>query len=210
VSLSTGWRRYRPFFDLWTIWGAFSPVARHTLHAAASAVVVPGLALRGRAERYRFEDAGADTPAVEVESDGWRVATGANWSPSATWVLDGGYHAEFGPGAASHGVELRATWIASQRFWLSAHGASMRRPLELRYNDAELTVLGMDAEFQPAPRWRIGAGVANWREQRDQPAAAGLDWDQLRVSARVSFSFGSNADQLPLPRAVRSTPVTTP
>lgn len=203
-TLSTGWRRYRPFFDLWTIWGAFSPVPHHTMHAAASVTAVPGLTLRGRGERYQFEDAGANTPTVQVESEGWRVSSGATWTPTQAWVLDGGYHAEFGPGAASRGVDLRATWIASQAFWISAHGARMKRPLELRYSDSDLTVFGVDAEYRPTPRWRLGGEAASWREKRDRNDAGALDWNQVRVAARISFFFGSNADRLPLPPAVRT------
>lgn len=203
-TLSTGWRRYRPFFDLWTIWGAFSPVAHHTMHAAASVTALPGLVLRGRGERYQFEDAGANTPTVAVESDGWRLATGATWTPASAWILDGEYHAEFGPGAASRGVDVRATWIASPELWVSAHGARMKRPLELRYSDSDLTVVGVDAEYRPTARWRVGAEAASWSETRERSDAGALDWSQVRVAARISFFFGSNADRLPLPRAVRS------
>lgn len=209
-TLSTGWRRYRPFFDLWTIWGAFSPVPHHTMHAAASVTPWRGLVLRGRGERYQFEDAGANTPTVQVEDEGWRLEYGATWSPTAAWVVDGGYHAEFGPGSSSRGFDLRATWIPAPGFWISAHGANLKRPLELRYSDADLTVLGVDAEYRPSPRWRLGAEAARWQEERDRPDAGALDWNQVRVAARLSFFFGSNADRLPLPRAVRSTTRTPP
>jgi len=203
-TLGAGWRRYRPFFDLWTIWGAFSPVAHHTVHASGSVAPVRNLTVHTRAERYQFDDTGALTPSMAVEDRGWRVQTGAAWAPATRWSLEGGYHAEFGPGAASRGVDLRATWLPTSALWVSAHGARMRRPLELRYSDADLTVVGVDAEYRPSPRWRVGLQAASWREERTRPDASALDWNQVRLAARLTLLFGSNADRLPLPRAVRT------
>jgi hypothetical protein len=203
-TLGAGWRRYKPFFDLWTIWGAFSPVAHHTMHATGSVSLPRGISLHARGERYQFEETGTFTPTTGVEDEGWRMQTGASWTPDPRWVLAGDYHAEFGPGAASRGVELRATWLPTEAFSISANGARMRRPLEMRYSDSELTVLGLDAEYRPNARWRLGLQAAQWQEDRARPDASGLDWDQMRLSARITLLFGSSADRLPLPRAVRS------
>ena len=34
ITVAGGLRQYRPHFDLWTIWGAFSPVPYHAVNAA--------------------------------------------------------------------------------------------------------------------------------------------------------------------------------
>jgi hypothetical protein len=88
---------------------------------------------------------------------------------------------------------------------VSAHGARLQRPLELRFNDAELTTLGVDAEYRPNSRWRIGVQATRYDETRDRPDAAAIDWDQLRLSGRISLLFGTNADRVRLPPAVRIT-----
>jgi hypothetical protein len=204
-TLNAGARRYRPFFDLWTIWGAFSPVPHHTIHASGSVTPLNSLTLRARGERYWFEDAEVFTPGVSVEDRGWRFESGATWSPAAQWVLDGSYQAEFGPGASSRGFTGRLTWLATPQLNVSAHGARLQRPLELRFNDAELTTLGVDAEYRPNSRWRIGVQATRYDETRDRPDAAAIDWDQLRLSGRISLLFGTNADRVRLPPAVRST-----
>lgn len=203
-TLGGGWRRYRPFFDLWTIWGAFSPVAHHTVHASGSVNPVRNLTLHARGERFQFEDTEALTPITDVEDRGWRIKGGAGWAPDSHWHLEAGYHEEFGPGASSRGIDLRATWLPSSALWFTAHGARMKRPLELRYSDADLTVIGVDAEYRPNPRWRLGVQAARWQEERDRPDASALDWNQVRLAARVTLLFGTSADRLPLPRAVRS------
>lgn len=203
-TLSGGARRYRPFFDLWTIWGAFSPVPHNTVHASASVTPLASLTIRARGELYRFEDAEVFTPGVSVEDRGWRFESGVTWTPAAQWVLDGSYQAEFGPGASSRGFTGRLTWLPTSKLSLTAHGARLQRPLELRFNDAELTTLGVDAEYQPHPRWRVGVQAVRYDESRDRPDATAIDWDQFRVAGRISLLFGTNADRVRLPPATRS------
>lgn len=202
-TLSGGARRYRPFFDLWTIWGAFSPVPYHAIHASGSVTALGSLTIRARGERYRFEDAEVFTPGVSVENRGWRFESGATWTPSARWVVDGGYQAEFGPGASSRGFTGRLTWLPTPEVSLTAHGARLQRPLELRFNDAELTTIGVDAEYRPSPRWQLGVRAVRYHETRDRPDASAFDWDQFRVAGRISLLFGTNADRVRLPPAVR-------
>jgi hypothetical protein len=203
-TLAGGLRRYRPFFDLWTIWGAFSPVAYHAWHASGSVAPVSGVTVRVRGERFKFDDTETFTAGRAVEDRGWRFNSGVTWMPAARIILDGGYQAEFGPGASSRGYDGRATWLATDQFSVSVHGNQFKRPLELRYNDAKLVAYGMDAEYRPNPRWRFGIMTTRYDEQRERPDAGALDWDQFRVAARVTWLFGSNADRLPLPRAVRT------
>jgi len=202
--LTAGGRRYRPFFDLWTIWGAFSPVAYHAFHGALTVSAVEHLAIRVRGEHYQFEDTETFTPTVSVEDRGWRYQSGLTWTPTSQWVVDGGYQSEFGPGASSRGFDGRVTWLPNDRISLSASAAKLRRPLELRYSDVDLVTMGMDAEYRPNPRWRFGIQATSWQEERQRPDAAALDWNQVRVAARVTVLLGSSADRLPLPRAIRS------
>lgn len=203
-TVTAGGRRYKPFFDLWTIWGAFSPVPYHAWHGSASVTAVPRLALRIRGERYVFEETETFTPTVEVEDRGWRFQSGFTWTPAGEWIVDGGYQSEFGPGASSRGFDGRVTWLPEDRLSVSASAARLRRPLELRYSDVDLLTLGLDAEYRPTPRWRLGLQAASWQEERNRPDAAALDWNQVRVAARVTFLFGTSADRLPLPPAIRS------
>ncbi len=202
-SVSGGVRRYRPFFDLWTIWGAFSPVAHHSWHLSGTVRPVAQVTLRARGERFRFEDTETFTPGITVQDRGWRFETGATWNAATRWTVDAGYRAEFGPGASSRGFDGRVSWVATDRLMLSAHGLRTKRPLELRYDDADLLGFGADVDYRPDGRWRVGITAARYDEQRKRPDARALDWDQLRVAARVTLLFGSNADRLPLPRAVR-------
>jgi hypothetical protein len=206
ATITLGARRYLPFFDLWTIWGAFSPIAFHAWHGAVTVTPLPGLTVQGRGERYRFEGSGSLSGLVETEDRGWRVETGATWEPTTRWSVSIGHQSEFGPGAASLGYDGRATWRPTPTLDVSAHVATLRRPLELRFSDATLNVVGAAIDWRPTARWRFGIGATRVDEQRDRPDAAAVDWDQWRLSARVTVLHGTDVDRIDLPRAIRSEP----
>ena len=203
-SITVGARRYLPFFDLWTIWGAFSPVAFHAWHGSATLMPISKVVVRGRAERYVFDDAETSTGLVSGEDRGWRISAAVSWTPSDAWSIDVGHDAEFGPGAASHGFDARLTWNTGGPVVLGAHAATMQRPLEFRFSDATLAMFGVDAEWRSAGPWRVGVSATRIDERRERPDAASMNWDQFRLSARVSWTHGSDPQLPALPRAART------
>jgi hypothetical protein len=202
LSATLGVRRYRPHFDLWTIWGAFSPVPYRAVHGAVSYVVSPRLAVRGRYERYHFGNAEAATPLFDAEEDGWRWEMDATVTPLPGWTLDGGYRREFGPGAAAAGVAGTVTYAPSRRLTLVLLGSTVDRPLEFRYNDATVRAYGVDAQAEATPRVRVGFSATRYEEIHRRPDAGAFDWNQLRVSARVVVLFGAGAGTGGLPPAI--------
>ena len=87
VTALVGARQYRPHFDLWTIWGAFSPVPYHAVNAALWVRPIARLELRGRWERYAYSP-----PRPRPRWWMWTTTAGA-------W--------ESGPPTAPIGVDLR-------------------------------------------------------------------------------------------------------
>jgi hypothetical protein len=77
------------------------------------------------------------------------------------------------------------------------------RPLEYRYSESDLLWFGLHANLRANDRLRFGLGGTWYDETRERPDASGIEWDQIRVVASVSYLFGSGADRLPLPPAVR-------
>ncbi len=200
-TATVGARRYRPHFDLWTIWGAFSPVPYRAVHGALTVVVNPQLDVRGRYERYEFEDAEATTPLFQAQRDGWRWELGATVTPVPGWILDGGYRRELGPGAGAVGVAGSMTYRRSRRLTLTLLGSSVDRPLEFRFNDARVRAYGLDAQAEPSPRVRVGVATTRYEERHRRPDAAAFHWNQFRVSARVVVLFGA-MDAAGLPPAI--------
>lgn len=207
VTASAGGRRYRPYFSLWTLWGAFSPVPYHAVHGSVQLRPRVWLSLRGRGERYWYDAAEVSTALVRVEDNGWRVSMGASVTPTSRWTLDGSYLLEYGPGAAARSFDATVGYQPTPAVQVAAYGGRLSRPLEFRFYDATTTWLGGRAEWQFLPRMRAWADGAWFRDTRDRPDPAATDWDQIRLRGGVTVTFGTNADRLAgLPPARRTEP----
>jgi len=201
-----GLRRYRPHFELWTIWGAFSPVPYHAWDAALALRAHRRVTVRARYERYAFDNAEASTPLFQAENDGWRWDVGGTVTAAAAWTVDGAYRVEYGPGAASRGVSGSVAYAPSRRLSVRVVGAATKRPLEYRFNEAVVRMLGVDAEFEPTSGMRVGVTASRYDEDHRRPDAAAYQWDQFRLAARVVLDLGSGADVRGLPPAIRLLP----
>lgn len=208
-SVSAGAKRYQPYFSLWTLWGAFSPVPYNAVLASASGQPVRGLSLRARGERYWHENTAASSALTPLLADnGWRLSAGITATPATQWTLDAGYLLEVGPGATSNYWDLSATWQPRAELQLAAYGGRLYRPLEMRYWDAYGTWVGGRATWEFASQMQLFADGQYFADERERPDPAASNWDQMRLRGGVSVTLGTNADRRasPLPPARRSLP----
>ncbi len=201
MDVTLGGKRYRPFFPLWTIWAAFSPVAYHSGWGSVEVAALRRVRLRVRGEAYAYEDAEAETPLASVEDDGWRFSWGATFLARPDLTLDGDYHAEKGPGAASRGWSASAAWRPNDRLGLTGYASNLLRPLEYRADEAEAWWFGADASWEASAGLLLGVGVTRYDENRDRPDAGAVDWSQTRLTFRVAWTLDSGADRWRLPPA---------
>ena len=206
AQASVGARRYRPHFDLWTIWGAFSPVPYNAVQASVAVTAIHRLDLRGRWERYGSEEAEAATPLFDAKRDGWRWELGGTYFPVTGLAVDASYRREFGPGAGVAAVAGTVTYEPYRWLTVVALASQATRPLEFRFNEAEVRIFGLDAQVEPVSRLRLGASVDRYREVHRRPDAGAFDWNQWRLSARAVLLFGSSADLRGLPPSIRMLP----
>jgi len=204
-AVTGGARRYHPYFSLWTLWGAFSPVPYNAVNVSAQFRPTDWLSLNGRGERYHYESADVSTALVpQLEDRGWRTSFGATATPNPHWTLDGDFGLEHGPGAAARFADGALTYAPSGNFSFGVYGGSVARPLELRYYDATSHWIGGRAEWQVTALQRIWTDLARVNDDRQRPDSSGSSLDQLRIRAGLSLAFGSGADRTPLPPARRT------
>ena len=204
-SVSGGARHYRPYFSLWTLWGAFSPVPYNAVTGSAALRATGWLSLHARGERYRYEDANSTTGLVpRLEDRGWRAGTGATATLSPHWTLDGNYHLEHGPGASGRFIDGAVSWAPGERVAFDVYGGSLARPLELRYYDATSRWIGGRVEWRLTTQRRLWGDVAHVDDDRQRPDASASSLRQVRVRTGLSLAFGTSADRIPLPPARRT------
>jgi hypothetical protein len=201
-SLAAGARRYRPYFSLWSLWGAFSPVPYRAGNLSAQFRATNWLSVNARTERYSYDDADVSTALVpHLTSEGWRAKIGANGKLGSRLTFDGTYGLEHGPGASSRSADVSLGFTVSKTLSFDAYGGSLDRPLELRFYDASSKWVGGRAQWQPSDQHRLWADISFVSDDRDRPDAASSSLDQTRIRAGVSLAFGSGADRAPLPPA---------
>ena len=86
---------------------------------------------------------------------------------------------------------------------VTAEGGHLVRPLEFRNEDPALTWYGVSLDVRPNDRLRLSLAATRYDENRRRGDASSIDWSQTRVRAGLSWVFGSSADHLPLPPAMR-------
>lgn len=201
LDLSAEVRHYRPFFELWTIWGAFSPIGftegRASLGWTAASA---GLRLEAGGAYRDYEETGGGADFPGLREDGWRAFGRADWARD-TWFAAAAYRAEAGPGAARFGGDARAGRRFGRGRTVSVRGSSTHTFGEFRLGEQRMA--GAVAEAA----WRFGAlsltaGAGLYR-LTFQDRAGSPDWTQARLHAGLSYRFGTEI-------AARSVPATSP
>jgi hypothetical protein len=192
-------RRYRPYFELWTIWGAFSPVGFDegrldlTWARARGDVVV-----RGEASFRSYDDTGMETAVAPLRTDGWGLGTSASWSPRAAWRVEGGYRVEVGFGAARSEGHAGVVRRLGDRGHVAMRGLGFQRLYEFRLDEGVVLGAGAEGSFLLSERSRMVGSLTGYRHL-DRGDAPGTDWTQLRASLRLQWTVGAEpaAPQVP-------------
>lgn len=190
-------RHHSPFFELWTIWGAFSPVGfnegRLTLAWSEPDL---GLGVQGGGAYRDYDEANAGPANSTIRDDGWRAFANANWR-GGPWFAAGGYQAEAGFGAARFGGDLRVGRYFSEESYVALRGSRTQTFGEFRLNEQVVSGVGIDGAVRIG-EFSLNAGAAVYQiDARERPVDG--EWTQARVYSSLSYRFGTE------PGAVLST-----
>ncbi len=191
LSATLGGRRYRPYFSLSTIWVAFSPVAYNLGYASVAYAPLWGIQLWARGEAYKYEDTEAESPNVVVTNDGYRATLGAAYKRLEGWMFRADYYIDKGPGSRSTGFNALASWRLMQPLQVTGDVQQLIRPLEFRFDDAELWSYGLRFDYETISGLRLNAGLRYYDEKRNRPDAAAFSWNNIRLNLGAMVNFGS-------------------
>jgi hypothetical protein len=187
-------RHYVPFFDLWTIWGAFAPVGYNELRAdvqwsAIDARMTVGLS----GARRSYEDTRTGVAFLPLRNDGWRLgATGALRATDA-WTMQGAYRVDVGFGASGSNGDVALRWSPGERISLTAHGVVFQNIYEFQIGEGRVFGGGAEASVGLTPDLRVAADAYLYRHSGfEQPQL--VNWNQRRGSVRLEWTVGSQPD----------------
>jgi hypothetical protein len=191
-------RRYRPYFELWTIWGAFSPVGFDELRGGATWAGPHGrLIVRAEASYRDYEDTGLSAGLDAMRDTGWGVSATASWSPAPAWRIDGSYRVETGVGAARRDGHAGAVRQLGDIGSLAVQALAFQRLYEFRLDEGTVYGLGGEASLRLSDRAELFAAATAYRHVT-AGSIRGLDWNQRRGSVRLQWTLGREP-RLPLP-----------
>ncbi len=183
-------RRYVPYFELWTIWGFFDPVAYHEAEALVAWRADPRVGLLAAGAYRAYEETNAAVFGPTLASDSRRVTVGGWWQPASEWRLDGSVRRETGFGAAYGGGDVSAQWQPAEGTFLRAWATAFEQIEEFRVGEGSVLGGGIDASIRLRQRWVVDGGVGLYRHgstRRDSP-----DWNQRRAWLAVRVEFGDD------------------
>jgi hypothetical protein len=208
LQFTLGGRRYRPYFDLYTIWAAFNPTPYSAADASAAWTVIDGVGLTARGEYYNYDETNVSTALVSTRSDGWRGSLVASYMRLANWAFSAGIDRDVGPGASSQGYSAAISFHPSDALSVAIDGSRMQRPLEFRFDDSRLWSYGLRLDYQAVPGLRLMADARGYSEDRgtDRLDAGNVSFSELRVNLGATLVFGSANDARRLHPAILRIP----
>ncbi|MEN8374057.1 MAG: hypothetical protein ABFS34_01255 [Gemmatimonadota bacterium] len=186
--VATG-RRYVPYFELWTIWGFFSPVAYHEGEVSASWAARPGTTLAASAAYRRYGDAEAPLILDPLEDDVLRFSASVGSAWAERWDARLSYAWENGVGAFRSNGSGRVAFRAHERLTVALRAAAFQQIREFRIGEGVVWSGGADAAWEVTSSAEFTAGLDAFRQTFDDRPGA-FDWTQLRGWSGLRIRFG--------------------
>ncbi len=184
------YRHYSPYFDLWTIWGAFSPVGYNEFTGTMN-WATPGTRLAlGLSGGYRkYADTYTGVASLPLRTSGWRVGATGSLRATNTWTVQGSYDMDINFGASSTDGDVAIRWQPSDRGSLAVHGTAFQNIYEFTVGEGRVVGAGLQGDYRLTPDLRLVGDATLYRHTgRNEPDLA--DWNQRRASLRLEWRVG--------------------
>lgn len=192
ITPRVAFRHYVPYFDLWTIWGAFSPVGYNEGMATLNwNAPDQRLAFGLSGGRREYENTYTGVISLPLSSSGWRIGATGSVRPFKHWAIQGSYNRDINFGASSSDGDVGLRWTPSDRGSLAVHGTAFQNIYEFTVGQGRVLGAGLQGTMRLLSDLTLFADAALYHQtSQDDPQKA--NWDQRRVSIRFEWSVGSN------------------
>ena len=189
-------RRHRPFFELWTIWGAFAPVGFDEGRAEVSwRAPREHLQLTAHGGYRKYAEAGSGLAYLPLKADGWRAGVDATWMASDRVSASASYATDIGFGASRTDLSAGARWTPNERVSLGATVSGFQSIYEFRVGTGRVIGGAINGGVRLTPDLRVAVDGGIYRHHLTNDAP-GTDWSQRRASVRLEWSVGSDPGML--------------
>ncbi len=189
MVLSVEGRRHVPFFELWTIWGAFSPVAFNEGSALLSWTGLQDeLQISVGGARRRYEDPGTGLLGFPLRRDGWRFTSDAAWQPRAGWSTQAAFSSQIGFGASRSDESFAVRRLLPRDGYAGFSLQAFQEAYEFRVAEGRVVGLGTELGIGLTGLTRLDGNFYYLHHLDRGPEAP--DWSQIRGSLRFSWTLG--------------------
>jgi hypothetical protein len=188
ITVEATGRRYLPYFELWTIWGYFNPVAYHEVELRASGgIAAAAVTAFGSYRAYEPHDA----PVVfgGISDDAFRLGASARMTLPGGVVVDGGYTVERGFGAYLSTGDVTAGWTPRERITVTVNGTASQQIEEFRLGEGMVWGGGGAIDLTIGASSGVAVGLDVYRQTFDNRPGQ-PDWNQMRGWAVFRLGFG--------------------
>jgi len=187
ANLALQARHHRPFFELWTIWGAFSPVGFD--EGLATVDWRPrgsnfSYAIHGGYRTYAQTDA-----AIGLRTNGWRAGADVSWHNLGHVSASGSYDVDIGSGASSTDARASLRWLQSERMSVGVTASITQSIYEFRIGTGRMYGLAIDGSTPLTDEVRLVGDIGLYQHALTN-GAPGPDWTQRRASIQLEWMLG--------------------
>lgn len=183
-------RRYRPYLELWTIWGFFDPVPYHEVEGRLAWTPTRGLGAWVSGGYREYGDTHTQPFIIPLESSAVRAAAGLSWTLEQDWVVEATYRLQRGAGATASAFDARARWSPTDRLGVGVHGTAFQQIEEFRLGETGAVGGGVQLDLQLSRRVGVDGGASLYRNLLDNRAGQ-PDWSQVRAWTAVRIDLGT-------------------
>jgi hypothetical protein len=184
-------RLYEPFFELWTIWGAFDPVGFREVGGGGTwrSSGTRAMEITAQFSRRSYADVNASTVFGEYRSDGWNLGLTGSFRASPEWLVQGAYRVDLGFGAARGEATIRVQRDLPDDAYIAASAIGFERQFELRVAEGTVYGAGVDGHVRLGARSGVTGSLAGYRHFGND-GAPDVDWSQFRGMLRFEWTVG--------------------